>query len=251
MKTNIREMSPSAYARFAGVLYLIITVAAIFAHMVIPEQFIVAGDTAATAANIAANETTFRLGMVGGELIILLSEIVLSVVLYVLLKPVNKTLSLVAAVSRLAMTTIHGLNLLNYYFVLHLLNGADFLTAFNPEQVNALVTLFLDAHSIGFTIGIAFLVPHVLILGYLIVQSGYFPKVLGFLFIAAGIGYLLDAFGLLLVPSYTTTPGLIAMVIAAAEIAFPIWLLVKGVNMTGWQQKTVEVGSTRPLPQSL
>lgn len=251
MKTNIREMSPSAYARFAGVLYLIITVAAIFAHMVIPEQFIVAGDTAATAANIAANETTFRLGMVGGELIILLSEIVLSVVLYVLLKPVNKTLSLVAAVSRLAMTTIHGLNLLNYYFVLHLLNGADFLTAFNPEQVNALVTLFLDAHDIGFTIGIAFLVPHVLILGYLIVQSGYFPKVLGFLFIAAGIGYLVDAIGLLLVPSYTTTPGLIAMVIAAAEIAFPIWLLVKGVNMTGWQQKTVEVGSTRPLPQSL
>lgn len=251
MKTNIREMSPSAYARFAGVLYLIITVAAIFAHMVIPEQFIVAGDTAATAANIAANETTFRLGMVGGELIILLSEIVLSVVLYVLLKPVNKTLSLVAAVSRLAMTTIHGLNLLNYYFILHLLNGADFLTAFNPEQVNALVTLFLDAHSIGFTIGIAFLVPHVLILGYLIVQSGYFPKVLGFLFIAAGIGYLVDAIGLLLVPSYTTTPGLIAMVIAAAEIAFPIWLLVKGVNMTGWQQKTVEVGSTRPLPQSL
>ncbi|MBK7180324.1 MAG: DUF4386 domain-containing protein [Chloroflexi bacterium] len=251
MKTNIREMSPSAYARFAGVLYLIITVAAIFAHMVIPEQFIVAGDTAATAANIAANETTFRLGMVGGELIILLSEIVLSVVLYVLLKPVNKTLSLVAAVSRLAMTTIHGLNLLNYYFVLHLLNGADFLTAFNPEQVNALVTLFLDAHSIGFTIGIAFLVPHVLILGYLIYKSGYFPKVLGFLFIAAGIGYLVDAIGLLLVPSYTTTPGLIAMVIAAAEIAFPIWLLVKGVNMTGWQQKTVEVGSTRPLPQSL
>lgn len=251
MKTNIREMSPSAYARFAGVLYLIITVAAIFAHMVIPEQFIVAGDTAATAANIAANETTFRLGMVGGELIILLSEIVLSVVLYVLLKPVNKTLSLVAAVSRLAMTTIHGLNLLNYYFVLHLLNGADFLTAFNPEQVNALVTLFLDAHSIGFTIGIAFLVPHVLILGYLIYKSGYFPKVLGILFIAAGIGYLVDAIGLLLVPSYTTTPGLIAMVIAAAEIAFPIWLLVKGVNMTGWQQKTVEVGSTRPLPQSL
>lgn len=238
MKTNIREMSPSAYARFAGVLYLIITVAAIFAHMVIPEQFIVAGDAAATAANIAANETTFRLGMVGGELIILLSEIVLSVVLYVLLKPVNKTLSLVAAVSRLAMTTIHGLNLLNYYFVLQLLNGADFLTAFNPEQVNALVTLFLDAHSIGFTIGIAFLVPHVLILGYLIYQSGYFPKVLGILFIAAGIGYLFDTIGLLLIPSYTTTPGLIALVIAVAEIAFPIWLLVKGVNTDRWQNRT-------------
>ena len=250
MKTRVREMSPSAYARIAGILYLVITVAAIFAHMVIPGQLLVPGDAAATAVNITNSESLFRFGLVGLELIVLLSEIVLSVVLYVLLKPVNKTLSLIAAVSRLAMTTIHGLNLLNYYFVLQLLIGADFLTAFSPEQVNALVTLFLDAHSIGFTIGIAFLVPHVLILGYLIVQSGYFPKVLGFLFIAAGIGYLFDAIGLLLVPSYTTTPGLIAMVIAAAEIAFPIWLLVKGVNMAGWQQKTVEVGSTRPLPQN-
>ena len=235
MKTTIRELSPSAYARLAGVLYLIITVAAIFAHMVIPEQFIVAGDAAATVANIAANESMFRLGTIGNELIILLSEIVLSVVLYVLLKPVNQTLSLLAAVSRLAMTTIHGLNLLNYYFVLHLINGGNLTTAFAPEQVQALVTLFLDAHSIGFTIGIAFLVPHVLILGYLIMRSGYFPKVLGVLFIAAGLGYLFDATGLLLVTGYTTTPGLIATVIAIAEIAFPVWLLVKGVHMGRWQ----------------
>lgn len=235
MKTNVREISPSAHARFAGVLYLIITVAAIFAHFVIPEQFIVPGDATATAANIAADESMFRIGAVGSELIVLLSEIVLSVVLYVLLKPVNKTLSLIAAVSRLAMTAIHGLNLLNYYLVLHLINGGDAMAAFGPEQVNALVALFLDAHSIGFTIGIAFLVPHVLILGYLIVRSGYFPKVLGFLFIAAGIGYLFDATGLLLVPSYTTTPGLIAAVIAIAEIAFPIWLLVKGVNVDKWK----------------
>jgi hypothetical protein len=147
------------------------------------------------------------------------------------------------------MTIIHGLNLLNYYLVLQLVNGGDALAAFGPEQVQALTTLFLDAHSIGFTIGIAFLVPHVLILGYLIVQSGYFPKALGFLFIAAGVGYLFDTTGLLLVSSYTTTPGLIAMVIAVAEIAFPIWLLVKGVNMAGWQQKTPEAVSPQPLLQ--
>lgn len=249
MTTTVRELSPSAYARFAGVLYLVITVAAILAHMVIPEQFIVVGDAAATAANITANAATFRLGTVGSELIILLSEIVLAVVLYVLLKPVSRTLSLVAAVSRLAMTTIHGLNLLNYYFVFQLLSGGELAAAFSPEQVNALVTLFLDAHSIGFTIGIAFLVPHVLILGYLIVRSGYFPKVLGVLFIAAGFGYLFDSIGLLLVAGYTTTPGVVALVIAAAEIAFPVWLLVKGVNTVGWQQRTQEAAAPQPLPQ--
>lgn len=239
MKTNIRELSPSAYARIAGILYLIIAVAAVFAHNVIPEQFIIPGDAAATAANIAANEVMFRVGTIGSELVILLSEIVLSVVLYVLLKPVNKTLALIAAVSRLAMTTIHGLNLLNYFFVLQLANGGPMTTAFAPEQVQALMTLFLDAHSIGFTIGIAFLVPHMLIMGYLIMQSGYFPKVLGILFIAAGIAYLFDTIGLLLVPGYTTTPGLIALVIIVAELAFPIWLLVKGVDMERWQSQTL------------
>ena len=103
MKTKVTDMSPMAYARIAGVLYLIITVAAIFAHFIVPDQLIVAGDAAATAKNILASESMFRLGAIGGELVVLLSEIVLSVILYVLLKPVNKTLSLVAAVSRLAM----------------------------------------------------------------------------------------------------------------------------------------------------
>ena len=238
MKTKVTDVSPMAYARIAGVLYLIITVAAIFAHFVVPDQLLVAGDAAATAQNILASESMFRLGAIGSELVILLSEIVLSVVLYVLLKPVNKTLSLLAAVSRLAMTTIHGLNLLNYYFVLQLLKG-NYLSVFGQEQTDALASLFLNAHSLGFTIGIAFLVPHVLILGYLIYRSGYFPKVLGILFCAAGVGYLIDTVGLLLTTSYTTTPGIIAMTIAIAEIAFPLWLLVKGVNRNGWQNRTL------------
>ncbi|MCB0256425.1 MAG: DUF4386 domain-containing protein, partial [Anaerolineae bacterium] len=180
----------------------------------------------------------------------LLSEVVLSIVLYLLFRPVSKTLSLLAAVSRLIMTTIHGLNLLNYFFVLQLLGGSAILAVFEPSQVYALVSLFLEAHSYGFTIGVAFLVPHVLILGYLIFKSGYFPKVLGILFVAAGVGYLIDTIGLLLVPSYTTTPGLIAMVIAIAELAFPIWLLVKGVNTAGWEKRTLSAGSPQPLPQA-
>ena len=159
--------------------------------------------------------------------------------LYVLLKPVNKTLSLLAAVSRLAMTTIHGLNLLNYFFAMAMVSGTGYLAAFSTEQLNALMMVFLDAHSIGFTIGIAFLVLHVFILGYLIVKSGYFPKVLGFLFIAAGFGYLFDSFALLLSNSYTTTPGIIAMVISISEIAFPLWLLIKGVNKDGWEKRAL------------
>lgn len=228
-------------ARFAGFLYLVITIAAMIAHFYVPSNIIVPSDATATADNIVNNETLFRIGGVGSELIVLLSEIVLSVVLYVLLKPVNKTLSLLAAVSRLAMTTIHGINLLNYFFAMLLLSGAGYLAPFDAGQINALVMVFLEAHSVGFTIGIAFLTLHVFILGYLIYKSGFFPKVLGILFVAAGVGYLVDSFALLLFSSYQNTPGIIAAVIAISEIAFPLWLLIKGVNIKGWAKLTAEL----------
>ena len=225
-------------ARLAGVLYLIITIAAIVAHMYVPTTLIVPGDATATVGNISNSEMLFRFGGIGSELIVLLSEVILAVLLYVLLKPVNKTLSLVAAVSRLIMTTIHGFNLINYFFVLIIVGGAGFLSGFDAGQLNSLAMLFLEAHSFGFTIGIAFLVIHVFVLGYLIYKSGYFPKIIGVLFIIAGLGYLFDSFSLLLIPSYTTTPIYIAIPIAIAELVFPVWLLIKGVNKEGWKTQT-------------
>lgn len=225
--------APMFYARLAGVLYIIITIAAIIAHMYMPSTLIVPDDITTTVANITTSEDLFRMGGIGGELVVLLSEVVLTIVLYVLFKPVNRTLSLLAAVSRLMMTAVHGVNLLNYAFVLFIING----TGFDVAQSDALVSLFLEAHSFGFTIGIAFLVIHVFALAYLIYQSGYFPRVLGVLFLIAGVGYLLDTIGLLFLGGYTTTPDLIAMAIAAAEITFPLWLLVKGVNLQSWQRR--------------
>ena len=94
-------------ARIAGGLYLLITILSIFVHFYVPAQLVVPGDAATTADKIMASEGLFRMG-IGSELILLLSEIVVSVILYGLLKPVSKTLALVAAVSRLAMTAIHG-----------------------------------------------------------------------------------------------------------------------------------------------
>lgn len=233
--------SPQLYARLAGVLYVIITVAAIIAHFYVPSQLIVPGNAAQTANNIMASESLFRVGAIGGELVVLLSEIVLSVILYALFKPVSQTASFIAAVSRLAMTIVHGVNLINYFFVLLLLGNADYLTAFNTEQLHALMMLFLDAHSYGFTIGIAFLTLHVFVLGYLIFKSGYLPKILGILFIIAASGYLIDSFALLLSSSYETTPVYLALPIAIAEIAFPLWLLIKGVNVAQWKKRVLEI----------
>ncbi len=226
-------------ARIAAVLYLVIAVASGIAHGYVPSKLIVPGDAAVTANNIVASESLLRVGGVGSELVVLLSEIVVSVLLYVLLKPVNKTLSLMAAVARLVMTTITGLNLLNYFFALQLLGGAGYLAVFSTAQLQALALLFLNAHAYGFEIGIAFFTLHVFVLGYLIFKSGYFPKILGALFIIAAVGYLIDSSGMLLVANYTTTPAFIAIPIVIAEVAFPLWLLIKGVNATQWQQRAL------------
>lgn len=232
------ERSPRGLARLAGVLYLVIVVAAIVAHFYVPAQLLVPGDAAATANNILASTPLFRIG-IASEVIVLLCEVVLSIVLYLLLKPVSKTLSLIALVFRLVMTTIHAINLLNSFFVLLLLSGTDYLGVFNADQVHALVQLFLDAHSYGYTIGIVFFAPHVFLLGYLIFKSGYFPRILGVLFILAACGYLIDSTGLLFVPSYGTTPAFLALPIAIAEIAFPLWLLIKGINVERWNKRAL------------
>jgi len=218
MTTRTAQTSPLVYARVAGVLYLLITLVAIVAHFYVPSNIVVPGDAAATASNLAASESLFRVGSIGGELVILLSEIVLSVLLYLLLEPVS---------------------LLNYLFALQLVSGAGYLSVFDTGQLQALVMLFLDAHSLGFTIGIAFLTVHVFLLGYLIFRSGYLPKVLGILFLVAGMGYLVDSFAQLLSSSYQTTPAVITLAIAVAELAFPFWLLVKGVNVERWKERAL------------
>jgi Domain of unknown function (DUF4386) len=226
-------------AKVAGALYLLIAVLAGFVHFYVPGKLFVSGDAGTTATNILASQGLFRMS-IGMELVILLSEIVLSVLLYVLLKPVNKTLSLVAAVSRLAMTAIHGVNLLNHFLVLLLLGGAGYLTVFQPNQLHALVTLFLNAYSYGYTIGIVFFTLHTFALAYLIFKSGYFPKILGVLFMIAAFGYLIDGFSHVLIPDYKTGPVYLALPIAIAEIAFPLWLLIKGVNAEKWGKRALK-----------
>src|SRR3989337_2912936 len=126
---NIRtaEPSPLVYARVAGFLLLFVVVIAPFSQLYVPSTLIVPGDAAATANNIRASGWVLQLGVVGDSLVFLI-EIVLCVLLYVLLRPVSRTLSLVAAFARLAMTVIMGINLLPYFIALLLLSGSTYLS---------------------------------------------------------------------------------------------------------------------------
>ena len=224
-------------AKVTGVLYLVITGLAGLVHFYVPGRLYVTGDTSATVNNILASPSLFRWS-IASELVLLLCEIAVCVLLYMLLRPVNHTLSLIAAAARLAMATIHGANLLASFFVLLLVGGTGYIAVIEPAQAGALAMLFIDASSYGFTIGVVFLALHATLLAYLIYASGYFPKILGILFVFAAAGYAIDAFGHVILPGYVTGAAYIAIPIALAEIALPLWLLFRGVNSGHWLQRT-------------
>src|SRR5258707_13274827 len=118
-KLNV-ETSPQTYARIGGVLYLINIVAGGIDEAFIRSRLIVPGDAITTAHNIMASKTLFRIG-VAGDLVMQVTDIPLILIFYVLLKPVSKNLSLLAALFNLTQTAILGINKLNLLTTLSLL----------------------------------------------------------------------------------------------------------------------------------
>lgn len=229
-------MNINKIARIAGLLTMLIVILAPFSMIYVPTTLIVPDNAATTAANIMTSQGLFRLGM-ASDLLVVLIEVALTALLYVLIKPVNKTLALVATFARLAMTILQAINLFNLFLVLLLLNGSNYIGAFTPTQINALVMLFLNAHeSVVIIWGLLFSL-HLLIFGYLTYQSGYLPKIIGILLIIVGLNYLISNFGTILLPQYKALFTSLAA-ISFIEVAFPLWLVIKGVNLAQWKKYT-------------
>ena len=239
MATRTAETSPLIWGRVFGLTFLIRFIPAIFSEFFVRSTLVVPGDAATTATNIMASEGLFRAG-IASMLIVFVLDVVAILALYVVLKPVNRNLSLLAAFFGLIHVAIAGLNLLTDFLALLLLSGADYLTVFETDQLHALVLLFLDAHEYGWWIGIVFFSLHVFLLGYLVFKSGYFPRILGVLLILASLAYLIDGLAILILPSYEVTPVFLAIPIAAAELLFPLWLLIKGVDVEQWKKRALE-----------
>jgi hypothetical protein len=234
MPKRIPEASPPVLARVAGTGYLIIILTGIFAEFFVRSGLIVPGDAATTAANILASEFLFRTG-IAAELIMLASDVVVALALYALFQGVNRELALLAAFFRLAHAAIVGANLLYAYVPLLLLSGAGYLAVFNAAQLHGLAMFFLKAHGFGYVIGLVFFAFNCLVLGYLVIKSGYVPRVLGLLLMVAGAGYLIDGFGRTLLSSYANYETVFALVVFvpafSGELSFCLWLLVKGVRV--------------------
>jgi Domain of unknown function (DUF4386) len=216
-------------ARIAGLLYLVNGLTGFFGIVYVPSRLVVTGNTAATAQNILASERLFRLGIVS-ELICAVEFIFLLWVLYRLLSGVNRSHASLMLILGLAFVPLMCANLLNEIAALTLLRGGDFLSALGQPQREAMAMLFLDMHRYGYVIGWIF-GPWLLFFGLLVFKSGFLPRVLGVLLIAACFGYLADSLTPLLLPSYANLVGRVASIpLTLGEPAIILWLLIRGAK---------------------
>jgi len=233
----LADASPRLKARIAGGLYLVIIVAATFALVFVRDSLVVFRDAATTATNILAHEQLYRLG--GAAMLIALAcDTAVAILFYYLFKPVSRSLSLLAATFRLIQVAIMAVNSLNHFAPLALLGGAQGLTAFETDQLQALSLGFLGLYAQGFNVAMVFFGFNLLLLGYLIVKSTFLPRLLGALAMLAGGSYLTHSFAYFLSPAVAAQLFPYLMVPCfVAELSLTGWLLVIGLNDQRWKEQ--------------
>jgi len=228
---RFNETTPRRAALIAGVGYLLIFALAIFANFIVREGLIESGNAAATFANIAESEFLFRLGLVG-FLAVFIADVVIAWALYVLFRPLSRDVSLLAAWFRVVYTVFLGVALIFFFVVLDLVSGAGYLAAFAPGQLDAQAMLLLSAFNYTWLIGLASFGVHLMLLGYLILQSRIAPGALGIVLAIAGGAYVLDTLANGLLANYADYETVFLLIVAVpsvvGELAFALWLLARG-----------------------
>ncbi len=220
-------MSIKNLARVGGVLYLAVAVAGGFSEYVRTSNT-VAGDAAATAANLAAHATLFQVAF-AADLADLPLFLAVGIILYVVLRPVNAPLALAMLVLNAVSVPIQAINMLSHAGALLAATNGSFGVG-GPDAV----LFLLDIRRIGYLIAQIFFGLYLLPLGYLVYRSGSFPRALGLILMAGAAGYVggvaasFAATGL--ESGVATYFGLIG---GLAELVFLLWLVVKGVRAQG------------------
>jgi hypothetical protein len=228
----IAETSPRLKARTLGAFYLLTILTGIFAQGFVSERLVVSGDAAATAANLLAHKGLFQLGF-AVFMIEMACNIVITALFYDLLKPVSRSVSLVAAFLGLAGCVIKTFSRLFFIAPLFILGGAHYLSVFSAEQLQALALLFLKVNDRGAAIALVFFGFYALLTGYLIIRSTFLPRILGVLSVLGGLGWLSFLYPPL---GYRLFPFVVALALLGAA-ALIVWLLVFGVNEQRWTEQ--------------
>jgi len=230
------DAAPQVYARLGGGLYLVIIALGIVAQVVVRDQLVIPGDAAATAHNLTAMESWWRLG-IGAEALALICTLALAMIYFALLRPVSLELSILAALLRVVSVAVQAVAVVQLDLALSPLTNAAFTAAFTPDQRAVLASLAVRAHSRGYTLALLIVGAAFLVHGRLIIRSAFLPKALGVLIQIAGIGYLVNGFTVFLAPAFAGPVFLAIMLpVFIGETSLSLWLLIKGVNEERWRQ---------------
>jgi hypothetical protein len=222
-------ISPRNPGRFAGLLYVLTSIVGFFSMGYVPGKLIVHGNAAATANNIAASETLFRLG-IAGELIGQAGFIFVALALYDLLKSVNRRHASLMVTLIVVSIPIAFLNELNSFAAIVLVRGADFLSIFDKPQRDALAMLFLNLHGRGFVVAEMFWGLWLFPLALLVYRSRFLPRFLGIWLALAGFAWVILSLTGVVLPQYADKMDTYSQPAIFGEIAFMLWLLIKGAK---------------------
>ena len=219
--------SPRGLARAAGLFYLITIVCGVFAELFVRSRLIFSNDAAATAANILAHESLYRVGL-AADLVMLAAYIAVTVLLYILFKPVSARVSLVAAWFSIIGIAVLAVNSLNHAAPLLLLKRAPYLDTFTAPQLESLALFALKLHGRGYAISGAFFGIYCMTIGWLAFKSGFLPRFIGVLMFAGGAGYVINTFVGLVSPATAASLPDFTIAGGIGELALTLWLLIKG-----------------------
>ena len=231
MTRPMGEASPRFKARVAGVFYLLEMLTGAFAILFVGGRLFVTGDAADTAARILAHVSLIHLGF-AANLSQFACYVVVTGLFYELFKPVNRSLSLLAALFSLVGCTIGAVSCLFYLAPLGVLGGGQYLNVFKVEELQALALMFLNLYAQCFNISFVFFGFYCLLIGYLIFRSSFLPRILGAGMAIAGMGWLIFLFPPL--AKYLSPYNLAAGI---GELSLTLWLLVIGVNAQRWKEQ--------------
>ena len=223
--------SLKTYAKVAGFTYLFTFATVIIANLGIHDRLNVAGNAAETARNIMANERLFRIG-IACDLIYCAGLIVLLMALYVILKPINRNLALLAAFCRLVYALAWVVMVLNLFTALRLLSGADYLQVFEAQRLQALAKLYMGTDFDVYYVGLLFYGLASTICSYLLFKSGYIPRALAAFGVISSAWCTVCTFVFIIFPDFDKVVNLwwFDSPITLFEVATSLWLLFKGLG---------------------
>jgi hypothetical protein len=221
--------SPNKVARIAGLLYLVEIVTGIFSLMYVPSRIRVHGDAMATVQHLMANEFLFRLDVVIGSISDVIA-LVLPLVLYKLLSPVSKHAAVFMVAFGVVFIPIDLVAAADQLDILSLLSdGSAQHHALSSTQYVAQVMALFDASYNKTLVSELFWGLWLLPFGYLVVKSGFLPKILGYFLMLGSLSYLVPFIVKVLFPSYSI-PDIVSLPSAIGEIGTALWLAFVGIR---------------------